>query len=498
MKRRIVLLLASLCMLPSLHAGEFAPSWPHAEWETSTPEAQGMDSAVLAQLVEYGRNARMDSLLVVRNGRIVVDAYYAPFAPGMRHRVNSVTKAFVGALAGIAIARGEFPGPGAPMADLVGGDTGARWPGMTLQHVLESTSGMEWKELLEPGASPVDVIAMGRSRNWKQFVLDKPLARPPGTAFNYNSGATHLLSALLSERTGMPTQAYAQQHLFAPLGITGYRWRTDPQGVATGGWGLYLAPRDMARFGLLYLRLGEWNGRQVLPRAWVQRVFDAKVPMVGVPGHEYADFWWTSQRLRAYMAMGYQGQSILVLPDEGIVAVTTSRSWYPPSDLIAALRRAVKGEAPLPANDVAHARLQALVAQFAQDPPPPPAVAGGRIPAGSRYAIADNRLGLQEVVLDLEGGAPSYTVGMRGPGGATVVKREVGLAGAFARGTHDGATVLNRGTWIAADTLLLEHHVPEELVALRYELKFEGDALQLTQVAPDGTRTVLTGRRAGP
>ncbi|HEX2546327.1 MAG TPA: serine hydrolase [Ramlibacter sp.] len=480
------------------HAAESAPAWPGTEWETSTPEAQGMDSAVLAQLVEYGRNAKMDSLLVVRNGRIVLDAYYAPFAPGMRHRVNSVTKAFVGALTGIAIARGDLPSVETPMSDVVRGDAALaqRWAGMTLQHVLEGTSGVNWKEPLD-GGSAVDAIAMGRAPDWKQYVLQRPLARPPGSSFDYNSGITHLLSAVLAERTGMPTQAYAQQHLFGPIGIGGYRWRTDPQGVATGGWGLYLAPRDMARFGLLYLRGGEWNGRQVLPRAWTQRVFDARVPMT-VPGFAYGDFWWAYQRLRAYLASGYLGQAILVLPDEGIVAVMTGRAGYPAVDLVRNLRRAVKAEAALPSNEEAFGRLQALVAEVAQEPAPPAAVAGMRIPAGTRFALADNRLGLQELVLDLEHASPRYRIVGRSPAGPVLLERAVGLAGRFARSTHEGAVVLNRATWTAADTLVVEHHVPEELVAFRYELRFDGDALQLTHVGADGSRLALTGRRIAP
>lgn len=481
-----------------VHAGEIAPAWPQAEWETATPESQGMDSAVLADLVEYGRGAKMDSLLVVRNGRIVLDACYAPFAPGMRHRVNSVTKAFVGALTGIAVARGDFPPPSTPMAELAGGgpELARRWQGMTLQHVLDGTSGMAWQEPLT-GGSAVDAIAMARSGDWKQFVLQRPLEQPPGTAFSYNSGSAHLLSALLAERTGMATQAYAQQHLFAPIGIAGYRWRTDPQGVATGGWGLYLAPRDLARFGLLYLRGGEWDGRQVLPRAWTQRVFEARVPMT-VPGFEYADFWWADQRLHAYMAMGYQGQSVLVLPDQGIVAVTTARAGYPAPDLIGSLKRAAQADAPLPANASAQERLQALVAQAGREAPPPAGVTGPRIPSGTRYTLAGNRLGLEELVLDLDDAAPSYRIKVRAAGGSREAVRPLGLAGRFARGTEDGAIVLGRGTWVAADTLLVEHHVPEELVALRYELKFDGDRLQVTQVGADGTRTSVAGAKAVP
>jgi CubicO group peptidase (beta-lactamase class C family) len=480
-------------------AAETDPAWPGAEWETSTPAAQGMDAAVLAQLVDYGRNVKMDSLLVVRNGRIVTEAVYAPFAHGMKHRINSATKAVVGALAGIAIARGELPGTDTPVAELVRGDAelAQRWRGMTMQHLLDMTSGMAWNEPL--AGPPVDAIAMDRSGQWLQFILQRPIAKPPGSTFNYNSGNPHLLSAAIAQRTGTTTQAYAQQHLFTPIGITAVRWRSDPQGIASGGFGIYLAPRDMARFGLLYLRGGEWQGRQVVPRAWTDRVFAARQPM-DFPGYQYADFWWTQQRLRAYMAMGYLGQVILLLPDEGIVVVATGHGFYPVEDLIRNVRRAVRSNGALPPDAAGLAHLRERTAEAAREPAAPAGVPGPRIASGTRYAVPENRLGIQELTLDLDDAAPSYALKVRGPrdtAGARLLRRPVAFNGSFARATEDGGVaVLGRATWTAPDTLLVEQHWPEEATSARYELKFEGELLHITAVGGDGSRTNVTARKA--
>ena len=118
-----------------------------------------------------------------------------------------------------------------------------------VRHLLDMTSGIDWKE---PDAAPESVFAMERSGNWQQFVLDRPMDTAPGTSFNYNSGNSHLLSAILTRLTGRTALDFAREKLFGPLGITDVQWRHDPQGITAGGYGLYLQPRDMAKIGYLY------------------------------------------------------------------------------------------------------------------------------------------------------------------------------------------------------------------------------------------------------
>ena len=456
------------------------------EWQTATPESQGMDSAALAQLVEYGGNVRMDSLLIVRNGRIVTEAYYAPYRADMLHRINSSTKAVVGALAGIAMARGDLPAPGTPVHTLFP-DAAAAWKPITLQHLLDNTSGVDWTEPLTT-APPASMLEMERSTDWEKFILARGLAQPPGTAFNYNSGNPHLVGIAIARKAGQPLEKYAQQHLFAPLGITAWRWRQDPQKNSTGGYGLYLHPRDMARFGELYLHAGMWNGRQVVPREWVQRVFAPKVEM-SIPGYKYADYWWSIPKRDAYFAAGFNRQVIMVLPKLGVVAVTTGRMHWPFEDLITHVERAVRGDAALAPNDEAQARLRDRVAAAAAGRTAT-ASAPAQLPfTRSTWRIEDNRTGIREITLDLAQG--SYAAKLRTRDFAGLL----GMDGQWGAGTDAGTPVFTTARWRDAGTLEIEQRWPEEAGTMNYTLKFSGDQLEFAHENMFGVRGVARGQR---
>ena len=210
------------------------------------------------------RIGKMDSLLVTRHGSIVAEAYYAPFRSGHRHRINSATKAVTGTLIAIALKNGLLDSLDHRVLEFFPDRTIAHLDdnkqAMTIRHLLNMTSGLEWTERLDDSI-PVSFLAMEQSRDWQQFILDQPMAQQPGTAFEYNSGNSHLLSAIINRLTGSALD-YAKAQLFGPLGITDLFWRQDPQRIPTGGAGLYLQPRDMAKIGYLYLRNGSWDGRQ--------------------------------------------------------------------------------------------------------------------------------------------------------------------------------------------------------------------------------------------
>lgn len=464
------------------------------DWPTATPESQGMDSAALARLVDYGANAKMDSLVVVRNGKIVAEAYYAPYRREMLHRINSATKAFAGALAGIAIARGDLPPPETPVTALFpdAAPADARWKDVRLQHLLDMTSGVDWTEPLTE-AAPLTAIEMERSPDWAQFVLQRRLVRAPGERFDYNSGNPHLVMAALARKAGMPVEAYAERHLFAPLGITQWRWRKDPQGVPNGGYGMYLHTRDMARFGQLYLQGGQWNGKQVLPREWVARVFSPKVEM-DLPRFHYADFWWSLPHRKAYFAAGFHRQLIMVLPELGIVAAMTGRMHYPFEDVIGHLERAATGSAPLAADEAAQAVLRERIAAAAA--PAAGAASAAQRPPFERAAwqLDDNPIGVREFALDFTGAKPMYFIRLR----SRAFSGQMGLDGGYAEGNDNGAPVFTRARWKAADTLDVEQRWVEDGATLLYSMKFSGDELEITHTDMWGRRGVTRGRRATP
>jgi CubicO group peptidase (beta-lactamase class C family) len=302
--------------------------WPTDAWRTSFPEAQGMDSQKLTQLLDAIRQQRLDlhSLLVIRNGYLVSETYFGPYQPDTRHELYSCTKSFVSTLIGIAIDQGYIAGTDHRIADFFSERTIANLDGqkadMTLDDVLTMQSGLDWQE-----GDPA-YQALYRSPDWVKFMLDRPMALPPGSQFNYCSGCSHLLSAILQQTTGMNTRDFAEQHLFKPLGISTATWETDAAGLPIGGWGLQLTPREMAKLGYLYLQGGRWEGKQIVSTGWVQKATHAHAQAEG--NLDYGYQWWTqsspaSHAAAAYAALGRYGQTIFVVPQFDLVIVTTAQ-----------------------------------------------------------------------------------------------------------------------------------------------------------------------------
>lgn len=458
----------------------------------ATPESQGMDSAALANLVDYGANVKMDSLVVMRNGQVVAEAYYAPFRVDMKHRINSATKAVVGALAGIAIARGDLPPAATPVANLFPELTtasDARWREVTLQQLLDMTSGIAWDEPLRD-AVPQTMLEMARSRDWTRFILSRPFAQAPGGAFNYNSGNAHLISAALTRRTGDSAEAYAAKHLFGPLGISQHRWLRDPQGVSTGGWGLYLRTRDMARLGQLYLQQGQWQGQQLIPREWAARAFAPQVEM-GFAGWHYADMWWGHPRLGAYMMVGFNRQVVVVLPQQRIVAAVTGRGMHPLENLAEQLQRAVRSDSALPDNPQAQAALRDRIAAVAVPKPLPGPDGVQPEVRQATYALDDNPLGVREFSFDFSASPPTYRMRLR----TRDIAAPIGLDGQQAEGADEGAPLFSAARWQDPRTLAVRQVWAEEGATVDYLLKLEGDRIEVSRTNDFGARTVVRGRR---
>jgi CubicO group peptidase (beta-lactamase class C family) len=407
--------VCSVVLRPAVAAAPTATSWPTVEWPTSTPEEQGMSSSALAELVDFGAVNAMDSLLVVRHGRVVVEAHYAPFRPGLKHLVNSVTKAVVGTLAGIAFQEGALGSLDQSVIDLFPerkiANVDANKKAITLASLLDSTSGLDWREPLS-NAPPETMLQMERSRDWVGFILDRPMAQAPGLAFDYDSGTWHLLSAILAKKTGGNALDYARRKLFTPLGITDVAWRHDPQGITIGGYGLFMRPRDMAKIGYLHLHAGEWAGQQLLPAAWVDKIFHATVDMrLGTtPSFRYANGWWTIPDKHAYMAVGYLCQMIIVLPEVDMVAVVTGRKRYPLVALIDRLTGAAKSESALPTDADASTRLAARIRDAATEKPSEvsPASPLASTISGRSYRFGPNVFGLKSLRLDLVSPTAAY------------------------------------------------------------------------------------------
>ena len=298
--------------------------WPTQVWRTSTPEEQGMDSGRLSRMLASIDQESLDlhSLLIIRHGTIVSETYFQTYHQDTPHELYSVTKSFISTLIGIAIDQGSIDGVDHLVLDYFRdksyGDQDTLKKAITLENLLTMTTGLDWQEEdIYPG--------LYQSHDWVSYVLRKPMLAPPGSQFNYCSGCSHILSAILQQATQMNTMDFAQKTLFEPLGITHVTWETDPKGTPIGGWGLQLTPRDMAKLGYLYLHEGKWGERQIVSSEWVRRATQ-KHTATDDDDLGYGYQWWIYPGDKAYVALGLYGQTIFVAPDLDLIVVTTAGS----------------------------------------------------------------------------------------------------------------------------------------------------------------------------
>jgi CubicO group peptidase (beta-lactamase class C family) len=503
----LVLLVASICGA-AFAQGSAEPLWPTTGWQTSSPEEQGMESAVLARLVDFGTTLSLDSLLIARHGRIVLDAYYAPYAVDIPHVVNSSTKAVIGTLTALAIKDGLLDGADHRMLDLFADRSIAnlddRKKAVTLQHLLDMTSGIDWKEPLT--GRPESVFEMERSPDWVKFILDRPMATAPGDIFNYDSGNPHLLSAVLSKVTGMSASDYAKARLFGPLGISTWNWRQDPQGISTGGYGLAMQPRDMAKIGYLYLRHGEWEGKQLVPSDWVERAGHATVNMnlPGEPELRYSNLFWALPKKHVYMAVGYHCQVIMVFSDLDIVTVMTARDFCPFSRMADAIAGAVKSDAVRPPDPAGASLLADAIRNISTEKRTEVGATPELAPAisGKTFNFPANALNVKSFSLTFsEQGArfdqESYA---RDPGQPPVRSSgPIGLDGLYRKGeiTAPGQAA-RKGNWLNGSTFVIDRLIigaGEE--AQKWTLSFDGAKLHLRGKNRDGRDVLIDGELGG-
>lgn len=480
------------------------PIWPTMGWQTSSPEEQGMDSAALAKLVAYGTGRSLDSLLIVRHGKIVLDAYYAPYSAEIPHIINSSTKAIIGTLASIAMKDGLLDSTDHRVLDFFADrslpNLDDRKKAITIQHLLDMTSGIDWREPSD--GLPVTFFQMERSPDWTQFVLDLPMSDAPGDTFNYNSGNPHLLSAILTRLTGMSAEEYARTKLFGPLGIDEWRWRRDPQGVSTGGNGLALKPRDMAKFGYLYLRHGEWEGKTLVPPAFVEKAAHATIDMKlkFEPDLRYSNFFWALPKRNVYMAVGYHCQVIMIFPALDMVAVTTARDFYPFGIVADMISGAVKSETALAPSPDGADQLASAVREVSTEKPSEVGVAPEIAAAisGKLYTFRGNGLGLKSLSLTLAGSEPRvdlefYERDPRAP--ARKVGGPIGLDGRYQKGDMTPAGVsAAKGSWSDDHTFLLRRLIlGAGLPAQKYTLSFDEGKLSVRGFDRNGREVLVDG-----
>jgi CubicO group peptidase (beta-lactamase class C family) len=303
-------------------------------WEVTAPEVYGLDAEAFAAAEDHAEQKvpSLTGILVAHHGRIVLERYYRGGALDRASPAFSITKSFVSALVGIALRDRMLPSLNEKLVNYLRADlpghADPRVSEIRLRDLLTMTAGFEsGPEAFAGGAAASD-------RNLVQAILSRPMASAPGSRFAYDNGAAHLVSAVLTQATGMSAAAYASTELFRPLGIDEDAWwSADRQGNSHGAYGLQLTGRDLAKLGELYLRGGCWGERRLIPARYV-RASTRRQVRVGGSGGGYGYLWWThgarKDAPRFFAAAGYGGQFVVAVPEHDLVVVTTSNASKPP------------------------------------------------------------------------------------------------------------------------------------------------------------------------
>ena len=341
-----------------------ASVWPTAIWEKEKPESKGMDIDSLksySNILKSGKLGYIDGMLITRGGKIIFEEKYThnydslylqtKTAPGKYnyydtdwhpfyrnsklHTMQSVSKSFTSAAIAIANKNGDIPDLNANIMnyfdDYKSSKPDPRREKITILDVLNMSSGIKWDESSMAYTDPSsDCVQMELSNDWIQYVIDREMAESPGTKFNYNSGETMLLSYLINKTTGTDLAKYLEKNLFSVIGIKDYYWKHTPKGLTDAEGGLYLTPRDLARFGYLILKNGVWDGKQVLPKSWVSQIHETDIN-TGTDWLRYGLQFWVmpyGDNQTAILASGLGGQRMIVIPEYDIVAVFTGWNIY--------------------------------------------------------------------------------------------------------------------------------------------------------------------------
>ena len=470
--------------------------WPARDWRTSSPERQGISSEELGKLMDQikERGIEVDSIVVIRNGYVVLDATFYPFPKGSVHDIASVTKSITSLATGIAIDRHFIkdvrePVPGF-FKDRSTLSSDGKKRNLTIENLLTMTSGL--CRDIDEGEEQTG--RMEQSGDGVQYMLDRPLVSEPGSDFVYCSLGPHLLSAILTRATGMNLQRFAEANLFAPLGIHGVLWDSDSQGNSHGWGDLFIRPMDLARIGYLMLREGRWDGKQVVSREWVRASSKARVFESGGTGYGY--LWWVPKEPKnLYEGRGRGGQRLEIWPAKNLVVVLIGSGGYTLGGIGGSILGAIKSDGLLPDNPGAERLLEEKLEAASRAPLPAPVSA---LPAmatkvsGKNFLMEPNPLGMRSFTLvfssDKEASLRLY-VDQGHPMGAHVGKViPVGLDGVYrlANTSKNNLTAAARGSWVSDRDFVVAYKEASNNKNWRFNLHFDEDSARCTVTEATG------------
>lgn len=314
------------------YEGEY---WPTIEWRTCSPEQVGMNSDKILKVLDYAANSNINTngILIIKDGYIILEAYFRGFSVNDMHVSYSLTKGFTSTLIGIAVDKRLinsvddkiyqfFDKWQEPETPLIKKD-------VSIKHLLTMTAGIDWKEIdFYYDISSSDIFRMyEKSDDFIEYVLNKPIINQPGSEWHYSSGESMLLSGIIEQISGKSAFEFATEHLLEPIGILEMHWESDPAGQTFGGWGMFATVREYAKFGYLFLKKGEWDRKQIVSQEWIEEALQPGLNKF----NSYGYHWHLAQGVPEYIdsgvpeqtfwASGMNEQFIIVIPEYELIIV---------------------------------------------------------------------------------------------------------------------------------------------------------------------------------
>lgn len=311
-------------------------------WETATLTDIALNPAPIYEMVQYIREAphpNIHSVLLIKDGRLVLEEYFHGYNRDKLHFQASVTKSVVSLLVGIAVDKKLIPSLNESLLRYFPeyfsriGDAN-RKKAITLRHLLTMSAGLDWHAAgIKRRDARHSTYQMWDSGDPVGFVLERSVVTEPGKMWYYNSGLTILLGEVVRKAAGMPIDEFARLHLFTPLGITRSQWDGSPSGVVQTDGGLHLRPRDMGKIGLLVLQRGVWDGKKIVSQSWIEESTRSHIQAWTV-GYGYqwrrGNALISSREVEVVYASGHGGQKIFIVPEFNLIAVFTSKVFDNP------------------------------------------------------------------------------------------------------------------------------------------------------------------------
>jgi len=457
------------------------------------PEAMGVSSAAVRDFVLAADKVdSFHSVMLVRHGKVVAEGWWSPYDADTRHALFSLSKSFTSTAVGLAVAEGKLS---------IDDPVLKFFPADAPENPSANLKAMRVSDPLRMSTGHKDEPKRPEDQVWTKVFLAHEVPFKPGTHFLYNTSGTYMASAIVQKAVGQTVLDYLRPRLFDPLGIDDPEWGASPQGVSLGGYGLSIRTEDIAKFGQLYLQKGRWNGRQLVPEAWVAAATKLQTSNGSNPQSDWEQgygyqFWRC--RNGAYRGDGAFGQFCVVLPEkDAVIAITSAvKNLQGVLDLVwDKLLPGLKDE-PLPADARAREALAQTLAGLKMKTPEGAPAPGSSVKAvGRTFGFEPNARKLEALRVEQSNDGP-ITLVLRVDGSdrripcgrGEWVKSRAAVTG------FPEQPVAASAAWTAEDTLTAQVVLVESPFRVTYRIKFDGDK---ATVDPE-TNVAFGAARGGP